>query len=64
MRLKLLVSGQARQSLNINGAQTLSQSRHVGGLFSLLRSVGWLEARQQLNIGPYSFLTMCMIPLI
>ena len=37
----ILVSGQARQSLNFNGAQTLSQSRRVGGLFSLLRTVGW-----------------------
>ena len=41
MRLELLVSGQARQSLNINGAHTLSQSRRVGNLFSLLRTVGW-----------------------
>jgi len=41
MRLELLVSGEARQSLNFNGAQTLAQSRCVGGLFSLLQTVGW-----------------------
>jgi len=41
MRLELLVSGQAKQSLNFNGAQTLSQPRRVGGLFSLVRTVGW-----------------------
>jgi len=40
MRLELLASGQARQSSNFNGAQTLSQSRRVAGLFSLLRTVG------------------------
>ena len=39
MRLELLVSGQARQSLNFNGALTLSQSRRIDGLFSLLRTV-------------------------
>jgi len=63
MRLELLVSGQARQSLNFNGAQTLSQSRRVTGLLPYYGLSGrrFLEARQQLNIGPYSFLTMCMV---
>jgi len=67
MRLELLVTGQARQTLNFNGAQTLSQSQLViGGLFSLLRTVGWsLRSKATIKyIGPYSFLTMCMISLI
>jgi len=56
MRLELLVSGQARQLLNFNGAQTLSQSRRIGGLFSLLRTVGlYLRSKATIKYRPLFF---------